>query len=187
MNTQMLRDITDAYGSMESPHWAFVCKRYDTNPYQSLESQIREFSDSKKELEYNHDTMIFYYITSKYGDLALFVSLVGKYAYIGDNDGKVLTESELLSDELGQKLLPVLHREGIMIMTVDQMKEGIYFNNEQTLLYRVLFSESAPPWEWYEAGGPGWLDLEPTGVTWHRRFAGTRLTVSDPLPDAPPR
>ena len=161
MNTQMLRDITEAYGSMECPYWGFVCKRYDANPYQSLETQIREFSDIKGELEYNHDTMVFYDVSSSLGDLGLFVSLVGKYAYIGDNDGRILSESELLSDGLGRKILLVLQREGIMNMTVDQMKEGIYFNKEQTLLYRVLFSESAPPWEWYEAGGPGW----PPGAT----------------------
>ena len=161
MNSQMLNEITEAFGSLDCPNWAFVSKWYDANPYPSLESQLRGFADVKVEIDYNSNTSVSYDIESKLGGLGLFVSLVGKYAYVGNNKGRVQTESELLSDELGRKILLVLQREGIMNMTVDQMKEGIYFNKEQTLLYRVLFSESAPPWEWYEAGGPGW----PPGAT----------------------
>ncbi len=36
-------------------------------------------------------------------------------------------------------------------------------------------------------GSTGWLALEPTGVPWHRRFAGMRLSTTEPLLAPPPR
>ena len=122
-------------------------KRHEAIPYRNVESQIREFAKINDEMDYNNDYMAVYSVTSKIGNLCLFISLIGKYAYIGDINGKILSESELSCDELGRKVLDIVRREGIKYMTKEEMQEEILFNNEKILLYQVLFCAIEPFWD----------------------------------------
>lgn len=147
MNTQMLREITETYGDLNHPNWFSMRRRHEAIPYQKVESQIREFADIKDEMDYNNDYMVVYAVCSSLGELWLHISLIGRYAYVGGINGKILSESELLSDELGRKILEVIRRERIAYMTKEEMQEEIFFNNEKTLLYNVLFSAIEPLWD----------------------------------------
>lgn len=154
LSHRIQRDILDAYGSLESPRFSFVEKRYRKNPYAALIGEIGGTYHVSETTDLNDDVAISLVLTGNGRRWTLALSLVGRYAWLARirDTGPV----EILSSASGnlqveeRTLLHVLVESGITILSEEVLRHKIRFpaadtDAEACLLYEVLFSSVGIP------------------------------------------
>ncbi len=140
-NNQIRSDLRTAYGSLSSPNWSFVEKRYRKGPYNALIEKLGNFGAVQETTDLNDDVSVAVSITLA-DDFAVGVmlSLVGGYACISDSAGTILSRNKLRRDNRTSRILALLLENDILVLGKDELASEVEFEEGFATVYRVLFS-----------------------------------------------
>jgi len=140
-NNQIRNDLQTAYGSLSSPNWTFVEKRYGKSPYNTLIEKFGDFGAVQETTDLNDDVSVVVSITlaDDFG-VCVKLSLVGRYACISDSAGTILSRDELQRDDRTSGILTLLLDNNILILGKDELFSEVGFEEGLATVYGVLFS-----------------------------------------------
>ena len=149
--------IKEAYGSLETPSFAFVEKAMKRRGYARLMERLQQSFDVHETTDENDDVAFICLVSSDAEDLGLWLSMVGPYALIqrvGEDHVETLREPH---SDAETEVLAVLAEHHVALVSDDLLRHRIRMNlpeaeGGKVTLYQALFDNSQPlPWgqqEW---------------------------------------
>lgn len=143
LSKQLLDDVREAYGSLESPNWSFKEKRYNKNPYGELIKFLAESRTIQETTDLNDDVSVVVFVGDYDGSngVSVWLSLIGKYVCFSDADGVFLSQGDLTNDNRTGPILDRVMDEGVIVVEPDELAKEIQFGGELASLFKVLFSK----------------------------------------------
>lgn len=147
---QIKADVLSAYGSFENPHFGFVEASVKSQPYRLLVTDLKEVFVLTEQTELNNDVSFVYYLQCHDTTLTLYLSMVGRYAFVrrivgGHFDACITSDKQELT-ALEKTLLRLLLKHGIRVLSEDTLTSEIDMNfldvsNGKTTIARALFTD----------------------------------------------
>lgn len=139
---KIVADIVAAYGSTSEPSWSFVSHRVKRNLHQDVIARLAATFRVEETTDINVDTSRTLSVTTEPGEsIGVRLSLVGRYACLGDAQGDVLTDEQLASGKRIEPIQAILVVQDLAILSREFLDQTIPFDGAPTDLYRILFSE----------------------------------------------
>lgn len=140
MQDNIIRDIKNAYGSLERPDWSFVTKRMKDHLYDDLVNDLARICFVEETTDLNDDVSRCFAINQESQAITLRLSLVGGFACAQSVDCGFLSRSQVLHYAFGKRLSQLLQTRKVEILDQEMLREEIDFGGEKCELYKVLFS-----------------------------------------------
>lgn len=99
LQTQIIRDVLSAYGSLDAPSWGFAEKRRDLRPYEGLIAGFSELARTEITTDLNDDWAEVVSIDLDGRRLCIRLSLVGPYCCIHDAQGNWMVSVDIEASE----------------------------------------------------------------------------------------
>ena len=144
LNNRIRNDLRIAYGSLSTPDWSFVEKRYKKHPYSRLIDRLGDFGTVQETTDLNDDVSVVVFVTlaDDFG-VNIRLSLVGSYACVSDSAGTILSQDELRHDDRTAGILDLLLENNMLVLGESQLTSKVEFAEGLTTVYEALFSADA--------------------------------------------
>lgn len=137
----IINEIESTYGSFERPTWDLINKRYEKKPYAKLTHRLSSIGSVKETTDLNDDVSVVLAIDGVCPrTITLYLSLVGRFACIRMANKMVDFASGKWHPCLDD-LKHLLDDNGIRVLTPNELKMKVHFNEQPVSLFNVLFSD----------------------------------------------
>jgi len=136
---EVLRDLRDAYGDLGAPDFNFVQKRHDRCRDATVMANLSEFFEIVNSTDLNDDVALTLFLKQGRESYGLRLSLVGRYAAVSDEQGRIMDATTIGS----KSLAAILVAQNYRILTRAELRTNVPFGagGGGRSLYELLFSD----------------------------------------------
>jgi hypothetical protein len=136
---RIIDDIGLSYGSSGTPNYSFAAKRLKAGLHEDLIRALMNLSEIQETTDLNYDVSRALFMHGPDEEIALRLSLVGKYASLHTRDGRLLDENSARQTSLGRNVLSTLVKAGITVLSPQLLRRDVPLGDERVSVFNALF------------------------------------------------
>lgn len=147
---RIMADITVKYESLNSPHYSFVMKAINAQPYEQLKSDVEAFASVEDLTDPNYEVCFHYLIYSAGEAFSLNLSMIGPYAVLTEIEPsekcRLITKGKQALSGLERRLRAILRRHSIALLDEEILSTPVNIrlsdsDSKEATIAQALFGE----------------------------------------------